>query len=308
MMIVALALILSPLAFAGEAATDSVVEAPVVPTDSVPPPLLGPDLTGPPTWHGMVTNLPGDWMKYYRATFREEEIGYYGGIAVVTGVLVATDDRTYQFSKRLNSTYPTVKTLSNFFANDFGDGAAQMTLAAAYAAYGLTFSNDRALRTASQTVQALLSGGLVVQVLKHITGRESPYVSSSPTGIWRFFPNQYYYAKRVPHYDAFPSGHLCTSTSTVIVIAENYPEITWIRPVGYTLLGLIAVSMVDIGIHWYSDYPLALAIGYTFGMIAVHPNGYDVWHFGQDNAGSVKLSASPMPGGGAGLTASVNLR
>jgi hypothetical protein len=95
--------------------------------------------------------------------------------------------------------------------------------------------------------------------------------------------------------------------STVIVIAENYPELTWIRPVGYTLLGVIGISMVDIGIHWYSDYPLGLAIGYTFGMIAAHPGGYDVVHFGEDNSHAVTIFPTLLPGG-AGLTASVNLR
>jgi len=265
------------------------------------------ELTGPPTWHGMVTNVPGDWVKYYHVTFREEEIGTYGEIAVMTGILVATDDQTYQFSKRITQNSETVKSMSNFFANDVGEGTGQLTLAAAYAAYGLVFSDNRALRTGSQIVQALLAGGLVVQAIKHVTGRESPYVSSSPTGLWRFFPNQFYYAKRVPHYDAFPTGHLCTSTSTVIVIVENYPEMKWMRPVGYVILGLIGVSMVDIGIHWYSDYPLGVAIGYTFGMIAAHPGGYDVFHFGESDSHAVKLSPSLIPGG-AGLTASVSLR
>jgi hypothetical protein len=31
--------------------------------------------------------------------------------------------------------------------------------------------------------------------------------------------------------------------------------------------------MVNNGIHWYSDYPLAIVLGYTFGMIASHPEG-----------------------------------
>jgi PAP2 superfamily len=221
--------------------------------------------------------------------------------------LMATDDKTWTSSRRTTLKYQTINNFSNFFANDFGDGNAQIALAGVYAAYGLALGNNRALRTASQTVQALLAGGLVVQLLKHVTGRESPYVSSSPTGIWRFFPNQIHYAKYVPHYDAFPSGHICTSMSTVVVIAENYPEYTWIRPVGYTLVGLIGVSMVNIGIHWYSDYPLGIAIGYTFGMIAAHPGGYDVLHFGENNSHAVKLSPIILPGG-AGLTASVNLR
>jgi hypothetical protein len=54
----------------------------------------------------------------------------------------------------------------------------------------------------------------------------------------------------------------------VTVIANDYPEITWIRPAGYTLVGLVGVSLVSTGWHWYSDFPLACAIGYLFGNLA----------------------------------------
>ncbi len=112
-----------------------------------------------------------------------------------------------------------------------------------------------------------------MQVLKHVTGRETPNTASTPTGVWRFFPNQSEYHKHVSTYDAFPSGHVTTTLAAVIVIAENYPEVWWIRPVGYVLTGLVAWGMVGTGIHWYSDYPLSVALGYTFGMIAAHPEG-----------------------------------
>ena len=105
--------------------------------------------------------------------------------------------------------------------------------------------------------------------MKHITGRESPYVSTVPGGVWRFFPNQIEYANKVPHFDAYPSGHLATAMATVTVIAENYPEYRYIKPLGYSLMGLLSFAMVNNGVHWVSDYPLALALGYTFGKIAV---------------------------------------
>jgi membrane-associated phospholipid phosphatase len=260
---------------------------------------------GRPAWHDMVTNVPGDWMKYSRITFREDKITPYATIAVFTAMLIATDDPTWQFSKRITENSPPVKSASNFLST-LGDGTAQLSLAAAFAAYGLALNNDRAVRTASQTVQALLAGGMVVQVIKHLTGRESPFVATSPTGIWRFFPNQIDYHKKVPHYDAFPSGHICTSMSTVVVIAENYPELKWIRPVGYTLVGLIGVSMVNVGIHWYSDYPLGLMIGYTFGMIASHPEGYDLARIGVDESHVLTIGPTLIPGG-AGIALNLNM-
>ncbi len=253
----------------------------------------------------MVTNVPGDWVKWYHITFRSDKIVEYSAIAAMTGILMATDNQTYQTQKKWDKESSTVSSVSNFIT-DFGQGDAQAALASAYLLYGLTFDDNRSLRTGTEIVQAILSGGIVVQLIKHVTGRESPFVSTAPGGVWRFFPNQFDYAKKVPHYDAFPTGHLCTSISTVVVIAENYPQITWIRPVGYVIVGAIGVTMVNIGIHWYSDYPLGLVIGYTFGMIAAHPEGYDLANFGKDDSHALCVQPILLPGG-AGIRMSLNL-
>jgi hypothetical protein len=86
---------------------------------------------------------------------------------------------------------------------------------------------------------------------------------------------------------------VATTLATVTVVAENYPEWGWVRPVGYTATALLAISMVNTGIHWYSDYPLAIALGYSFGMIASHPGESDPG--ATDDAGfavSPQISAS----------------
>ena len=149
----------------------------------------------------------------------------------------------------------------------------QFGIAAAYALYGFAFNDDRAVRTASQITEVILASGGVVQLLKHLTGRESPFVATTPTGKWNFFPNQIEYAKHVPHYDAFPSGHIATALATLTVIAENYPEKPWIKWVGYPIIGSIAVGLVSTSIHWWSDIPLGMVIGYSFGMLVSHPEG-----------------------------------
>jgi hypothetical protein len=56
---------------------------------------------------------------------------------------------------------------------------------------------------------------------------------------------------------------------TITVLADNYPEYSLIRPIGYTLMGLLGFQMMNNGVHWASDYPLALAIGYGLGKVAV---------------------------------------
>jgi hypothetical protein len=254
-------------------------------------------------WYSMITNIPGDWVTYYKQKIQPTSIPEFLSLGVLTAGLIVTDDATYEVSDRWYKNSKAVSDVSDFFVS-LGDGKSQFALAGAFAAYGLVSDDHKALRTGSQIAQAVLASGAVVQLLKHLTGRESPFVRSSPTGIWRFFPNQIEYHKHVPVYDAFPSGHICTALATVIVIAENYPETKWIRPVGYVLSGLVGVGMVNRGIHWYSDYPLGLALGYAFGMIAAHPDGITVGE--STDVSKMHVSIVPTMGEqGVGLSMSI---
>ena len=206
--------------------------------------------------------------------------------------LVATDNETWRRSHQWYTGSSTVKELSDDFEY-IGDGRPQFGLAVAFAAYGFIGGDRRALRTGSEIVETILASGTVVQVLKHITGRESPFVSTMPGGRWDVFPNQIDYAKHVPHFDAYPSGHVTTALATVTVVIENYPEWWWARPVGYTAVTLLAISMGNTGIHWYSDYPLAVVLGYSFGMIAAHPlelGGVD----SEQKPGEPRFSVAPV--------------
>ena len=253
-----------------------------------------------PEWYDMVTNVPGDIMKYFKVTFREDKIPIYLAVTALTAVTIATDDKTYTESKKWFAENHFVHQASDFFTS-IGDGRTQFGLAIGFAAYGLIGKDARALRTGSQIVQAVLASGAVVQVMKHITGRQSPEARTQPAGRWDFFPNQIEYHKHVSVYDAFPSGHLTTTLATVEVVAENYPEIWWIRPAGYTIGGLLAVSMVNRGIHWYSDYPLAIVLGITFGKIAAHPEGIPISLLGSRRKMDINFSPTIVGGNGYGV-------
>jgi hypothetical protein len=225
-----------------------------------------------PKWHEFITNIPSDFSRYFQLTFREDKIPLYMTVAATTAALWATDSKTWYESDKL---FKTNKFFHNFsdIITKFGDGSSQFGLAGVFGIYGLVFNDVKAVRTGSQILEAVLASGALVQVFKHITGRQSPSSSSMPGGRWAFWPNQITYAKRTAEFDAYPSGHVTTTLATVIVVAENYPDVWWIRPLGYTITGCLAFGMVNYGIHWYSDYPLAIVFGYTFGMLAAHPDG-----------------------------------
>ena len=168
----------------------------------------------------------------------------------------------------------TLRYASHFMLH-FGDGRTSIGLAAAFAVYGFVGNDRRALRTASQTIEATIASGVLVQLLKRISGRESPQMATRHQGEWRPFPRWSTYNRHQPRYYAFPSGHMTTAIATITVIAENYPEAEWIRPVGYVLAALMGASLVNVGWHWYSDFPLAIALGHTFGMVAAHRSEWD---------------------------------
>jgi hypothetical protein len=150
-----------------------------------------------------------------------------------------------------------------------GDGWTHLTVAGSFMAYGLVKRDNRAAQTASQIGESILTTGIVVQAIKRSTGRQSPFVATKPRGEWHLFPSFARYQSRVPNYDAYPTGHMATAMATVTVIADNYPEYRFVKPVGYTLIGLLGFSMLNNGVHWASDYPLGVALGYAFAKIAV---------------------------------------
>ncbi len=217
----------------------------------------------------MFTNLPGDWYRWSKKAFTTDNIPLIAALGVMTAGMVVTDYELWQPAKKSYERSQTVRDISDAFVG-VGDGKFQFGLAIGFGLYGVIFSDSKALRTASQVTEVILACGGVVQLLKHLTGRESPVVATTRTGAWALLPNQIEYHKHVPHYDAFPSGHIATAMATMIVISENYPEQKWIRYIGYPAVALVGVGLTTTSIHWVSDFPLGIALGYSFGMLIAH--------------------------------------
>ena len=218
-----------------------------------------------------ILNLPKNLKTWGVETFSKENAVALTGILGMTGIQVATDFESWQAARFPIRRDERFRVFSNYGVSQ-GDGFYQFALAGTFLGYGWFNSDNRAWRTAEQIVEAIFATGIIVQVIKHTTGRESPFSSEDRTGVWRTFPNQIEYHKDFQKYDAVPSGHLSTATTTFIVIQENYPEQKWIPYVGYPILGWIAIGLTATSIHWVSDYPIALAIGYQFGKIVTRRN------------------------------------
>lgn len=150
-----------------------------------------------------------------------------------------------------------------------GNGNTTLLLSGMFYAIGKIGKDDyRALNTSNELIEALFSVGVSTQTIKRMTGRQSPVAaikSGVDGGEWNPFPSFTAYQKSTPNYDAMPSGHMATFMATLTIIATNYPEIKWIKPVGYSLGSLLAFNMVSGRVHWTSDYPIAVFMGYVMG-------------------------------------------
>ena len=149
-----------------------------------------------------------------------------------------------------------------------GNGTTFIIISGGMATYGLITGDYRAKSTAMQILESIIVSGAFVQPIKRLTGRESPFITANDGrwhSHWTFAPSFKAYQEDTPHYDAMPSGHLTTAMSALTVIAENYPDYKWIKPVGYTALGLMCYEMMQSKVHWASDYPIALFMGYLIG-------------------------------------------
>lgn len=149
-----------------------------------------------------------------------------------------------------------------------GNGTSIIIMGGGFAAYGLIFNDYRSTSVSAQLVQSIILSGVFSQSIKRITGRESPFITDGAGRIhseWNWFPGFSAYQKDTSRFDAMPSGHLTTAMAAWTVIAENYPEVKWIKPVGYSIMGLMCFEMMQSKVHWASDYPIALLLGYLIG-------------------------------------------
>ncbi|MEP7382651.1 MAG: phosphatase PAP2 family protein [Gemmatimonadota bacterium] len=142
-----------------------------------------------------------------------------------------------------------------------GDGTTDLLVAGGFLVQGWRKDDNRARTTASEITSGLVSLGVYTQMLKRAFGRQTPNEATEPRGRWRPFPPLGDYNANVPAYDAMPSGHMAAAMSTVEIVALNYPEKHFVRPLGYSLMTLLGFAMVNNGVHWASDYPMALLIG-----------------------------------------------
>ncbi len=233
-----------------------------------------------------ITNVPSSLLQIAKAPFKKSNLKGLLITAGATALLLPFDqqitDGVKHFSRQIDLRAETdfkvpvkwgnTKILKipqnlNSALYQVGEGGTSMLLAGGLFVYGKITHNKRAIYTAADLTETFITMGITTQVIKRITGRQSPFMATVPGGQWNPFPSFSNYQTNTSNYDAFSSGHLATMMATVTTLVLNYPEKKWIKPVGYSLMALSSFAMINTDVHWIADYPLALALGYVAAKI-----------------------------------------
>jgi hypothetical protein len=235
-----------------------------------------------PKFFSIVTKIPSNVVSTFHDFGKTNNMIGLAGATVATVALLPADQKLLENSIAIGedlgmasvARYKNFGPLSNIPPNAtsaiylIGNGTTPIMLSMGLATYGLINNDYRSLNTATGLMESLIVCGVFSQTIKRITGRQSPapaLIDGNDGGSWTPFPSIIAYTKHTPRYDAMPSGHMMTATASLYVIMGNYPEKKWIRPVGYTLIGALGFQMVQSSVHWVSDYPIALVMGYIIG-------------------------------------------
>lgn len=241
-------------------------------------------------WTFIFTKIPETSMSGLKTSFSKDALPYWGVILASTAVLYRYDEDIYHEMQKKGRDWrignddntkpvasisgtpimrlPTDTGSAMYF---LGDGWLHAGISLGFVGYGSATDNARAYNTGLMILHGMFVSTIFNQALKRSFGRESPEVSTSKRGSWHMFPSFNDYNSKTASYDAMPSGHVMTATMTFTVITSRYPEYnTVMYPVAGIWVSALMFEMMNNGVHWASDYPLGIAMGYVFGKASVN--------------------------------------
>jgi membrane-associated phospholipid phosphatase len=221
----------------------------------------------------------------FKSSFGRETLPAWGVMLGSTALLYQYDEQIYAEGQRVGRNLglgneDNTRTFVSGFGQELvrlptdigsamyfiGDGWTHGLIAIGMGTYGHVSNNNYTYNTGLMIAHGMIVSTVYNQALKRSFGRESPNVKTSERGAWNLFPPFNEYNSRTGSYDAMPSGHVMTATLTWTILKERYPEYhSTLNPIGIGALTLLSFQMINNGVHWASDYPLGIAMGYVIG-------------------------------------------
>lgn len=184
---------------------------------------------------------------------------FIAGSLALTGILLASDDETYESFIDIRKQSSFVRKVSPLITQ-LGDGKFSLALFSSFGLYHLISNDKKAGETAILGFESFLLSGVAVQILKHTFGRERPSNSTMEGGKWSG-PFITHKGKSIASFDAFPSGHTATIFAAASTISYIYPKGP-VPYISYGIASLVALSRVTESTHWLSDCLVGGLIGY----------------------------------------------
>ena len=167
------------------------------------------------TFFEMFKNIPDNVYQFGKYTIQRENLLQVGAAVGSTLVLLPLDQKIIENSTELGEKIGWVGDGSyvkasgvRLFPKDIntavyyvGNGGFSLLIGGSLYAFGKINKDYRAVSTASQIVESLLSVGVLTQTIKRISGRETPNtaeISGVNGGNWRPFPSFSEYQSNTP--------------------------------------------------------------------------------------------------------------
>ncbi len=233
--------------------------------------------------------VPSTSLSAIESSFSKAAIPGWGLMLGATAITYHYDEKLYSYSQQKgrdwgigneDNTSPLlqayghelvrVPTDTGSFLYFLGDGWMHFAIAGSMVGASYASGSTYDFNTGIMIAHGMVVSTIFNQALKRSFGRESPEVKTSERGSWNLFPSFNDYNTKTASYDGMPSGHVMTATLTFTILAERYSQYqTQIYTVGGVWISALAFQMMNNGVHWASDYPLGIAMGWVFGKAAV---------------------------------------
>ena len=179
-----------------------------------------------------------------------------GWVAGGTGMFIALDgviNNTFKEDIRGSAT----DSLTDIF-EPLGNNNFALPGLAGFYIFSHVIENEKAKRTTLIATESVLITSLYTTVLKFSFGRARPWnwrSCSCPDSHthWDGFSRKH---------NSFPSGHTATAFAIATVVANEYEETPYIKPISYGLATLTGLSRMNAEKHWASDVFIGAALGY----------------------------------------------
>ena len=146
----------------------------------------------------------------------------FGTVLVATGVLVANDEGIYESFKSFQR-QESLGGQGQSQVTLLGDWGVDCGIAGLFFLGGVIAQGPKGRDTGLMAWETLLHTGFLVQVVKHLAGRQRPSVENGsdywygPAAFFKRYSQDYF-----SRYDSFFSGHTVSAWGLATVIAENY--------------------------------------------------------------------------------------